>query len=138
MKRGAECAPRAGYTYRQCVAARVRQAAAEVSGRLRPHPPSLNAPHPSACSQLRKVLLSWAVKVTDAGVCALVAAGAPLEILSLHGVKGVSDVAIDALADHCAGTLVALDVRGCIHVAGRAPDALCARLPRLRTFVLHT
>ena len=91
-----------------------------------------------ACSQLRKLLLSWAVQVTDVGVCALVAAGAPLEILSLHGVKGVSDVAIDALADHCAGTLVALDVRGCIHVAGRAPDALRARLPRLRTFVLHT
>ena len=92
----------------------------------------------AACPLLRRLILSWAVQVTDAGVCALVAGGAALEVLSLHGLKGISDTSVDALAARCAPSLVALDVRGCVHVEGRAPEMLRARLPRLRTFVLHT
>ena len=91
------------------------------------------------CHALEEILLSWVTKVTDDGVLSL-ARGCPgLTTLSLHGIKGVGLAALDALAEHCAETLVALDVRGCIALEGtRTPEQLIQRLPKLVEFVLHT
>lgn len=75
--------------------------------------------------------------MTDAGVCAL-AAGCPhLELLSLHGLRGVTDASVAALAAHCRGSLHTLDLSGCVGVAARGRDELRAALPRLRCFVVH-
>jgi hypothetical protein len=77
------------------------------------------------------------VQVTDAGVAAL-AAGCPgLQLLSLHGLRGVTDRAVDALAAHCASSLTALDLSGCLGVARRGRAELRAALPRLTCFVVH-
>lgn len=75
--------------------------------------------------------------MTDAGVCAL-AAGCPgLELLSLHGLRGVTDRAVEALAAHCARSLHTLDLSGCLGVERRGRQELRAVLPRLRCFVVH-
>ena len=53
---------------------------------------------------------------------------------------GAFPASLEALASHCASTLVALDVRGCVQLGDerRTPELLVARLPRLVEFVLHT
>ena len=84
----------------------------------------------AGCPQLHSLLLSWAVQPTDAGVCA-VARRCPLRLLSVHGLRGISGATVDALAEHCAPSLTALDVRGCLHVEDKAPAQLQRRLPRL-------
>ena len=80
--------------------------------------------------------MSWVTRVTDIGACA-VARGCPLHTLSLHGLKSVGEPSMSALVEHCAATLVALDVRGCVRIEGRTPEALVRVLPRLTTFVIH-
>lgn len=75
--------------------------------------------------------------MTDAGVCAL-AAGCPhLELLSLHGLRGVTDASVAALAAHCRASLHTLDLSGCVGVEARGREELRAVLPRLRCFVVH-
>lgn len=77
------------------------------------------------------------MQVTDEGVCAL-AAGCPrLELLSLHGLRGVTDRSVDALAAHCARSLAALDLSGCVGVRRRSRAELRAVLPLLTCFVVH-
>eukprot|EP00884_Botryococcus_braunii_P017701 jgi/Botrbrau1/4614/Bobra.60_2s0098.1 len=91
-----------------------------------------------ACHKLSHVNLTWAIQVGDAGVTAL-AAGCPnLEELSLHGIPGISDAAIEALSRHCQHCLRTLDVRGCSGVVGRDKQALLARLPLLTCFQVHS
>lgn len=91
----------------------------------------------AACHKLSHVNLTWAVQVGDAGVTAL-AAGCPnLEELSLHGIPGITDAAIEALSRHCGRSLHTLDVRGCTGVAGRDKAALLALLPLLTCFQVH-
>lgn len=92
------------------------------------------------CHELRELLLTWVVNVTDAGACAIARGCRRLRTLSLHGIKGVGATSLDALVEHCALTLVALDVRGCIGLAEeeRSPVQLVRRLTRLVTFALAT
>lgn len=86
---------------------------------------------------LRQLWLSWATGVGDEGVLAVAQACPRLELLSLHGLLGVSDAALDALVHApCAATLRALDVRGCKHLSRREPEAIREVLPRVTTFVL--
>lgn len=89
------------------------------------------------CGRLSKLYLSWAGKLTDAAAVAL-AQRCPLELLSLHGIRGLSGATLDALETHRRDTLVALDVRGCVGMGSPTPAQLRARLPRLRTFIIHT
>ena len=89
------------------------------------------------CHALRELLLSWAIQLTDAGVISI-AKGCALEVLSLHGIKSVGQPSLEALVAHCAATLVALDVRGCIALKSRTPEMLVNMLPKLNRFVLHT
>lgn len=90
----------------------------------------------SDCRELHTLLLSWATAITDVGVCA-VARGCPLACLSLHGLRHVREAALEALATHCAQTLTAIDVRGCLHLERPTQEELRRLLPRLTTFVLH-
>ena len=90
------------------------------------------------CHQLRSVNLTWCIQLTDEG-CVRLAAGCPnLELLSLHGLLGVTDRTVEALAANCRATLHTLDVNGCTGIQRRAKEELRAQLPRLRTFLVHT
>jgi hypothetical protein len=89
------------------------------------------------CPRLRHLVLSWVLRLTNSSIAA-VAERCPLELLSLHGLRGVTTAALDALAQHRADTLTALDVRGCTAMGSPTPTELRARLPRLDTFIIHT
>jgi hypothetical protein len=89
------------------------------------------------CSRLNHLVLSWVLRLTDLSVATL-AARCPLQLLSLHGIRGVTTAALDALVQHRAHTLTALDVRGCTAMGSPTPTDLRARLPRLNTFIIHT
>ena len=67
-----------------------------------------------------------------------VASGCPLELLSLHGLLRAGPASLDALVQHRARTLRALDVRGCSNLPNREPAELRAVLPRLTVFALAT
>ena len=90
------------------------------------------------CTQLSTLILSWVVELTDTGVCALVHAGCPLHTLSLHGIKGVGEPSLNALAKHCSTTLVSLDVRGCVNLETSSREALARLFPRVTNFVIAT
>ena len=92
------------------------------------------------CPELRVLLLTWVVHATDRGGCAIASGCRRLRTLSLHGIKAIGAATLEALALHCAATLVELDVRGCVNIveAERAPEGLLRRLPRLKTFALAT
>lgn len=87
------------------------------------------------CHVLRELVLSWAIGLSDDGVCA-VASRCPLEVLSLHGIRGVSERSLMALHEHCHSTLTALDVRGCLNIPVHEPGALRQLLPHLRVFAI--
>ena len=72
------------------------------------------------------------------GVCKLAAECHKLELLSLHGIRGVTDATIDSLAQSCGATLTTLDVNGCIGIQRRSKEDLRAKLPKLTCFVVHT
>lgn len=92
----------------------------------------------AACHGLREANLTWCVQLTDRGVTAL-AQGCPrLELLSLHGLRGVTDASVAALAASCAASLHTLDVSGCVGIQRRDRAALRQLLPSLRCFVVHT
>ena len=60
------------------------------------------------------------------------------ELLSLHGIRGVTDATIDSLARSCSATLTILDVNGCIGIQKRSKEELRAKLPKLTCFVVHS
>ncbi len=45
----------------------------------------------AACHELRELSLTWCVQLTDAAVTALAAGCPKLELLSLHGLRGITD-----------------------------------------------
>lgn len=91
----------------------------------------------AGCAQLREVNLTWCIQLTDAGLCALASSCRRLESLSVHGVQGVTDASIEALAAGCAATLHTLDVNGCTGIRNRSREHLRQLLPALTTFVVH-
>jgi F-box/leucine-rich repeat protein 2/20 len=61
-----------------------------------------------------------------------------LELLSLHGILGITDKAVDALSRSCAATLTALDINGCTSVLRYTThESLREKLPALTCFVIH-
>lgn len=89
------------------------------------------------CSRLRCAELSWCTRLTDRGTCALASGCQDLEILSLHGILGITNNTINALAENCP-SLHSLDINGCVNVQNRSREELKQKLPLLKTFILHT
>ncbi|KAL3141416.1 hypothetical protein ABBQ32_004985 [Trebouxia sp. C0010 RCD-2024] len=93
------------------------------------------------CHKLEVINFTWCVQLTDEGVTP-VAAGCPnLKSLSLHGLRGITNCTVEALAKHCRDSLHTLDVHGCIGI--KAGDSsvwayLQRQLPLVQQFVIHT
>ncbi|CAK0782811.1 hypothetical protein CVIRNUC_006006 [Coccomyxa viridis] len=49
---------------------------------------------------LQHVNLTWCIQLTDAAVIALAKGSPNLQLLSLHGIRGITDAAVDTLAQH--------------------------------------
>eukprot|EP00238_Polyblepharides_amylifera_P010285 CAMPEP_0196595358 /NCGR_PEP_ID=MMETSP1081-20130531/80908_1 /TAXON_ID=36882 /ORGANISM="Pyramimonas amylifera, Strain CCMP720" /LENGTH=342 /DNA_ID=CAMNT_0041919903 /DNA_START=50 /DNA_END=1078 /DNA_ORIENTATION=+ len=92
----------------------------------------------AACTQLSILNLSWCVRITDVGLCVVAEACQCLSNLSVYGVRGVTDLLIQALARSCKASLHTLDVRGCLGVQGRAPEDLLLSLPNIECFIVHS
>lgn len=93
------------------------------------------------CHMLQTVNLTWCVQLTDQGICPMVAGCNQLQLLSLHGLRGITNHTIDALALHCRRSLQTLDVHGCtaIDTGGEPmPLYLQRKLPQVTEFVVHT
>ena len=95
----------------------------------------------AANAALEELKCTWCVQLTDAAVRALAAGCAGLRWLSLHGIRGISGGALDALERGPGGPqLVALDVNGCAGIPAerRSKESLRALLPLLEQTVIHT
>jgi F-box/leucine-rich repeat protein 2/20 len=91
----------------------------------------------AACHRLREVSLTWCVQLTDTAVTALAAGCPDLELLSLHGLNGITDRSVEALAQHCSACLHTLDVSGCTGIKQHDRARLQQLFPRLTCFVVH-
>uniref|UniRef100_A0A0D9YQG8 F-box/LRR-repeat protein 15-like leucin rich repeat domain-containing protein n=1 Tax=Oryza glumipatula TaxID=40148 RepID=A0A0D9YQG8_9ORYZ len=92
----------------------------------------------SRCVCLTYLNLSWCVRVTDVGVVAIAQGCRSLQLLSLFGIVGVTDVCLEALSKHCSRSLTTLDVNGCIGIKKRSRDDLIQLFPLLRCFKVHS
>mmetsp|Transcript_26481 Transcript_26481/g.50012 ORF Transcript_26481/g.50012 Transcript_26481/m.50012 type:complete len:343 (-) Transcript_26481:492-1520(-) len=92
----------------------------------------------AACTRLQIVNLTWCIKMTDVGACAVASACPELRSLCVYGVKGVTDALVEALAKTCSQTLVTFDCRGCVGIKARSPDELLVHLPKITTFIVHS
>lgn len=93
------------------------------------------------CHKLEVVNFTWCVQLTDEGVCPLAAGCPQLQSLSLHGLRGITNSTIEALAKHCRTSLHTLDVHGCTGIAygeGSVQKYLEEVLPHVKQFVVHT
>lgn len=93
------------------------------------------------CHKLEVVNFTWCVQLTDEGVCPLAAGCTQLQSLSLHGLRGITNRTIEALAKHCRKSLHTLDVHGCIGIntgEGSMQAYLQRELPHIQQFVIHT
>ena len=89
------------------------------------------------CARLEQLNLTWCVQVTDVGIVESIARRCTnLELLSLHGILGVTDASVEALAGGCPG-LHTLDVNGCGHVRRKDKDHLRSKFPRITCFQHH-
>jgi len=89
-------------------------------------------------SDLRSLNLTWCVKITDAGVASVAERCRRLELLSLHGILGVTDATIANLARGPArDRLHTLDVNGCGHIHRKDKDFLKGTFPALTCFQVH-
>ena len=95
----------------------------------------------AACHKLQIVNCTWCVQLTDDGICPMVAGCTHLQSLSLHGLRGITNVTIEALAEHCRDSLHTLDVHGCVGIVtedNNIQSYLQRRLPNVKQFVVHT
>ena len=86
---------------------------------------------------LQHVNLTWCVQLTDAAVIALAKCSPNLQLLSLHGIRGITDAAIDALAQHNSATLHTLDITGCTGVSTYTRQELQRAFPSVCCFLWH-
>lgn len=92
----------------------------------------------AGCRRLESADLSWCIGITDVGVCKLASSCSSLNLLSLHGIRGITDASINALASNGSDSLQTLDVNGCIAVEGSSQQLLLSKLPHLTSFLVHT
>jgi hypothetical protein len=71
------------------------------------------------CKLLESLNLTWCVNVDDEALFAIAENCLKLNLLSVFGLKGVSDAMLDALAmpGRCSATLQTLDVHACPNVS---------------------
>ena len=60
-----------------------------------------------------------------------------MELLSLHGIRGITDAGIDALKEHNSLALHTLDIIGCTGVTKYARLELARAFPNVRCFLWH-
>ena len=93
------------------------------------------------CHKLEVVNFTWCVQLTDTAVCPLAAGCKGLQSLSLHGLRGITNQSIEALAANCRDSLHTLDVHGCIGIKTYEEPVqsyLQRSLPGVKQFVVHT
>ena len=88
------------------------------------------------CS-LRHVNLTWCVQLTDAAVIALAEGCPDLELLSLHGIRGITDAGVDALKQRNSSLLHTLDITGCTGVTRYPKAELAKAFPNVHCFLWH-
>ncbi len=73
------------------------------------------------CPKLEYLNLTWCVNVDDTAVGAVAAHCLRLKLLSVYGLRGVTDQCLEALAapGRCGRALTTLDVHGCCNVSAR-------------------
>ncbi|CAI5525067.1 unnamed protein product, partial [Closterium sp. Naga37s-1] len=89
------------------------------------------------CTHLVSLNLSWCVLITDQGLIQVASSCHHIELLSLHGIRGVTDAAMAALSASCRTSLHTLDVNGCVGIQDRSHDHLKLQFPRLACFTVH-
>ncbi|GAQ83937.1 hypothetical protein KFL_001690150 [Klebsormidium nitens] len=90
------------------------------------------------CHELTTLNLTWCVRLMDRGLSAIAHGCPKLESLSLYGILGITDKAVEELAHHCSGTLHTLDVNGCVNVKRRSKEDLLQLFPLLTCFLVHS
>lgn len=88
------------------------------------------------CS-LQHINLTWCVQLTDAAVVALAQSCPDLELLSLHGIRGITDAGIDELKRHNSSSLHTLDITGCTGVTSYPRTELAKAFPNVHCFLWH-
>ncbi|CAI7839300.1 unnamed protein product [Closterium sp. NIES-53] len=91
----------------------------------------------ASCSNLVSLNLSWCVLITDQGLIKVATSCHHLELLSLHGIRGVTHVAMAALSASCHSSLHTFDVNGCVGIQDRSHDHLKLLFPHLTCFTVH-
>ena len=86
---------------------------------------------------LRHINLTWCVQLTDTAVVALAQNCKDLELLSLHGIRGISDEGINELKLHNSSSLHTLDITGCTGVTGYPRTQLAEAFPNVHCFLWH-
>ena len=86
---------------------------------------------------LQHVNLTWCIQLTDAAVIALAKGSPHLQLLSLHGIRGITDAAVDALAQHNSATLHTLDITGCTGVSRYTRQELHRAFPSVCCYLWH-
>ena len=74
-------------------------------------------------------------------MCPIAAGCKSLSSLSLHGLRGITNRTIEALAQGNGESLHTLDVHGCIGISTKSGDTetyLLQLLPNIKEFVVHT
>ena len=89
---------------------------------------------------MRRLNLTWCVQVDDFGIMAVATHCKQLELLSIYGLRGVTDQSIALLAapGGCRGTLRTLDVHGCCNISTRSNEDLLELFPKLTCFIHHS
>eukprot|EP00997_Jenningsia_sp_PLL12_P002994 NODE_1537_length_1133_cov_86.693727_g1250_i0.p4 GENE.NODE_1537_length_1133_cov_86.693727_g1250_i0~~NODE_1537_length_1133_cov_86.693727_g1250_i0.p4 ORF type:complete len:98 (+),score=23.44 NODE_1537_length_1133_cov_86.693727_g1250_i0:789-1082(+) len=82
--------------------------------------------------------LSWCITLTDNGVCPVIQECTQLQLLSLHGILGVTGRCVEALQQYNRGPITDIDLVGCTNVPLRSRSELQRLFPSLRRFLIHT
>ncbi|GJP86739.1 hypothetical protein CLOP_g16728 [Closterium sp. NIES-67] len=91
----------------------------------------------ACCTHLISLNLSWCVLITDQSLITVASSCHYLELLSLHGIRGVTDASMAALSASCVNTLHTLDVNGCVGIEDRSHAHLKVLFPKLTCFTVH-